>query len=176
MRRVVAERRDAGFTLIEAMASVAVTAAIVAALAMIAGQWLPRWGHGVAKLQRADLLSLGVERIVADIAAAEYVSANGDSDVPLFDGQPSSITFVRSAIGPDSPSRLETVRIAETVDDHRPAAIRFAAPFTPLRARGAPASGRRSRCPHQSALPRLVCLRWRGQALDGCVGRKQTAS
>lgn len=131
------EAHQAGFTLIEAMAAVAVTAAIVAGIASITGQWLPQWHRGVVDLQRADLLSLGVERIAADIAAAEYVPATGDDQAPLFDGGPSSITFVRSSIEPDAPSRLEIVRIAETNDDQGFAIVRASAPFTPTGAGGA---------------------------------------
>jgi len=122
---------EAGFTLIEAMASVAVMAAIVAAMATIAGQWLPHWGRGLANLQRADLLGLGVERIAADVAAAEYVAPNGGVEDPLFDGLPSSVTFVRSAIGPNSPSGLETVRISEIEDGRSFSIVRVRAPFAP---------------------------------------------
>lgn len=122
---------EAGFTLIEAMASVAVMGAIVATLATLSGQWLPHWRHGLVELQRADLLSLGIERIAADVAAAEYVTASGDADRPLFDGLPSSITFVRPAIGPGSQARLEIVRIAEIEDGRGFAIVRARRPFAP---------------------------------------------
>jgi general secretion pathway protein J len=139
MRRSRAGLGEAGFTLMEAMAAVAAMGAIVLAIAMIAGQWLPNWRRGFVELQRADLLSLGLERIAADVAAAEYVSASGAAEEPLFDGERRSVTFVRSAIGPDAPSRLEIVRIAETVDDGGFAIVRTRAPFIPS-APGAPAS------------------------------------
>ena len=132
MRCSAVKSREAGFTLIEAMAAVAVMAAIVAALATIAGQWLPHWGRGLAELQRADLLGLGIERIAADVAAAEYVAPNGDVEDPLFDGLPSSVIFVRSAIGPTSPSRLEVVRISEIADGRSLSIVRTRAPFAPF--------------------------------------------
>jgi general secretion pathway protein J len=123
--------REAGFTLIEAMASVVVMGAIVAALGTLSGQWLPHWRHGLGELQRADLLSLGIQRIAADVASAEYVKENGDTKEPLFDGGPSSITFVRSAIGPGSRGRLEIVRIAEIEDSRGVAMVRTRKPFAP---------------------------------------------
>jgi general secretion pathway protein J len=131
MRRSRGNCHDAGFTLIEAMASVAVMAAIVATIATLSGQWLPHWRHGLVELQRADLLSLGIERIAADVAAAEYVAANGDTEEPLFDGTPSSVTFVRPAIGPESRTRLEIVRIAEIEDGRGFAIVRARKPFAP---------------------------------------------
>jgi general secretion pathway protein J len=121
---------EAGFTLIEAMAAVAVMAVIVGALSTVASQWLPHWGRGLAELQRADLLNFGIYRIAADLAAAKYVSLNDDEE-PLFDGTPSSVTFVRSAIGPDSASSLETVRISQIPNGPSFAMVRAKARFTP---------------------------------------------
>jgi general secretion pathway protein J len=132
MRRLRARSDEAGFTLIEAMASVAVMATVVATLATLSGQWLPHWRHGLAELQRAELLSLGVERVSADLAAAEYVNEGGAADGPLFDGTASSVTFVRSAIGPGSRGRLEIVRIAEIESGHGFALVRARKPFAPL--------------------------------------------
>lgn len=122
--------REAGFTLIEAMAAVAVMAVIVGALSSVTGQWLPHWGRGLSELQRADLLNFGIDRIAADLAAAKYVSLDGDEE-PLFDGTSSSVTFVRSAIGPDSASGLETVRISQVPNGPSFATMRAKARFTP---------------------------------------------
>jgi general secretion pathway protein J len=129
----------AGFTLLEAMLAVALTAAIVLALATVTAQWLPNWRRGFEGLQRADLLSLGLERIVADLSSAEYVTPSEAMPQPLFYGQALSVTFVRSALGPDSIPHLEVVRLAETVDDRGFAIVRTRAPFTPL-PQGAPAT------------------------------------
>jgi general secretion pathway protein J len=131
MSRPRGHSHEAGFTLIEAMASVAVMAAIVAAVATLSGQWLPQWRHGLVELQRADLLSLGIERIAADVAAAEYVTANGDIKEPLFEGTSSSVTFVRPAIGPGSRTGLEIVRIAEVEDGRGFAIVRAQKPYAP---------------------------------------------
>lgn len=117
--------------MIEATAALALTAVVVLTLSMIAGQWMPNWRRNFAATQRADLLELGLERIVADLAAAEFVTSGGDSPTPLFDGEPLSATFVRSSVGPNSSPRLEVVRLAETVDARGFALVRTSAPFAP---------------------------------------------
>ena len=132
MRRSRAGLGEAGFTLMEAMAAVAAMGAIVLAIAMIAGQWLPNWRRGFVELQRADLLSLGLERIVADVSSAEYVAPSGATPQPLFYGEALSLIFVRSAIDPNSRPHLEVVRLAETIDERGFAIVRTRAPFTPL--------------------------------------------
>jgi general secretion pathway protein J len=121
----------AGFSLIEAMAAVALTATIVTALSSVTGQWLPNWGRGFVNLQRADLLSIGLERLVEDISAAEYVTQWGDAPAPLFEGDAATVTFVRSAIGPNSYPHLEVVRFASIKEDRGMSLTRTRAPFTP---------------------------------------------
>ena len=127
----------AGFSLIEATAAVALTAAVVLSLASVAGQWLPNWSRGFDNLQRADLLGTGLELLVHDISAAEYVTPSSDAPAPLFEGDASSVVFVRPAVGPDSYPHLEVVRIAEVKDDRGLAMARSRATFAP-RLRGAP--------------------------------------
>jgi general secretion pathway protein J len=124
-------RADSGFSMIEATAALALTAVVVLTLSTIAGQWMPNWQRAFVATQRADLLELGLERIAADLAAAEFVTGGADSPAPLFDGEPLSVTFVRSSIGPNSSPRLEVVRLAETVDARGFALVRTAAPFAP---------------------------------------------
>ena len=79
MSRAKPESRHAGFSLIEAMAAVALTATIVMALSSVTGQWLPNWRRGFVDLQRTDLLGVGLERLVDDISAAEYVTPSGNA-------------------------------------------------------------------------------------------------
>jgi general secretion pathway protein J len=117
--------------MIEATAALALTAVIVLTLSTIAGQWMPNWRRSFIATQCADMLELGLERIVADLAAAEFVTAGAGSPAPLFDGQPLSVTFVRSSIGPNAAPRLEVVRLAETIDARGFALVRTAAPFAP---------------------------------------------
>ena len=132
MSRGRARQSVAGFTLLEAMLAIALMAAIVLSLATVTAQWLPNWRRAFGNLQSADLLSLGLERIVADVSSAEYVAPSGATSQPIFYGEALSVIFVRSAIGPDSRPHLEVVRLAETVDDRGFAIVRTRAPFTPL--------------------------------------------
>jgi general secretion pathway protein J len=121
-----------GFTLIEALIATALMVAILAALATVTSQWLPNWNRGFARVQRTDLAAIGLERLVADLAAAEFVPPNNKVKGPLFDGAQLSVTFVRSALGPNSQPGLEIVRVGETADAHGLATVRERAPFQPL--------------------------------------------
>src|SRR5262249_2386531 len=80
---------------------------------------------------RVELLAAGLERVVADLAAAEIVSPGGGNDPPLFDGGELSVTFVRTALGPNTSHGLEVVRIGETADSRGPALVRMTRPFVP---------------------------------------------
>lgn len=122
---------ESGFTLIEAMAGVAVMAAVVASLGLIAGQWLPSWRHGFGGLQAAELLGLGLDRIASDVSAAEFITIDASANSPAFEGLPDSATFVRSAVGPNAPPGLEFVQIAELADSRGVQTVRASAPFAP---------------------------------------------
>ena len=137
MKRANSDSLVAGFSLIEAMATLALTATIILALSSVAGQWLPNWRRGFVDLQRADLLGVGLERLVDDLSAAEYVTRSAGAPAPLFEGDASSVMFVRSAIGPDAYPHLEIVRLAEIKEDRGLAIVRTRARFAPTAA-GAP--------------------------------------
>lgn len=122
----------AGFTLIEALVATALMGLVLAALATVTAQWLPNWNHGIARVQRAELVSISLDRLTADIQAAEFIPPSRGSKVPLFDGTESSIILVRSAIGPAAGPGLEIVRIAETRDGNGEALVRSTMPFVPL--------------------------------------------
>ena len=99
-----AEKRvgERGFTLIEALAALALTGLVLSALATITAQWLPNWNCGFDRIQQSELVGISMRRIAADLAAAEYVPPNRDQDKPLFDGSALSVTFVRTALGPNA--------------------------------------------------------------------------
>jgi general secretion pathway protein J len=141
MKRANSDARVAGFSLIEAMATLALTATIILALSSVAGQWLPNWRRGFVDLQRADLLGIGLERLVDDLSAAEYVTRSAGDAAPLFEGDASSVMFVRSAIGPDAYPHLEVVRLAEIKEDRGLAMVRTRSRFAPTAPKppGAPA-------------------------------------
>lgn len=125
-------RARAGFTLIETLIATALMVAILAALAAVTSQWLPNWNRGFARVQRTELLSLGLERAVADLTAAEYVPAHYATRHPLFEGRELAVTFVRTAIGPNSPPGLEIVHLGETADARGLALVRTRMPFAPV--------------------------------------------
>lgn len=132
-RRISACREsEGGFTLLEALIAVALMGVLLATLATLTGQWIPAWKAGFDRVQRADLLGLGLDRIVADVGAAEFISPGGENARLLFDGTPSSVTFVRSAIGPNASVGLEIVRIAETDAERGRVLVRSRAPFVPV--------------------------------------------
>jgi general secretion pathway protein J len=125
---------ESGFTLLEALVAVALMGVLLATLAAVTAQWMPAWKAGFDRVQGADLLGLGLDRIVADLAAAEFVSPGGENTRPLFDGTASSVTFVRSAIGPNASAGLEIVRLAETDDARGRVLVRARVPFVPVTA------------------------------------------
>jgi general secretion pathway protein J len=122
----------AGFTLLEALIATALMGTILAALATITAQWLPNWNRGFARVQRNDHLALGLERLVADLAAAEFVPLGRDTREPFFDGADISVIFVRTALGPNAGPGLETVRIAEIGSEGGPIMVRTRATFVPV--------------------------------------------
>jgi general secretion pathway protein J len=134
MRRNNRARRAAvsGFTLIEALAATALMGVVLGALATITAQWLPNWNRGIARAQRTELVSLALNRLVADLGASEFISPNRDVKVPLFEGTESSVTLVRSVIGPNLRPGLEIVNIVETADRNGTALVRSTTPFAPL--------------------------------------------
>ncbi|HLH87364.1 MAG TPA: prepilin-type N-terminal cleavage/methylation domain-containing protein [Xanthobacteraceae bacterium] len=126
------DRPEAGFTLIETLIATALFLIVVAALATITGQWLPSWDHGIARVQRAEQLAFGIDRIAADLAAAQFVSPNAKMKNPIFDGTELGVTFVRGAVGPNTRPGLEIVRLAEIGSERGPVLARASAPFVPL--------------------------------------------
>jgi general secretion pathway protein J len=123
---------EAGFTLIEMLIATALMVTILVALGTITAQWLPNWNRGFERLQRTELAAIGLERIVADLSAAEFIPPYSDAKGPMFEGDELSVTFVRSALGPNTRPGLEVVQIASTADERGLAMVRVRAPFVPL--------------------------------------------
>ncbi len=123
---------DSGFTLLEVMLATLLMTVILAALATVTAQWLPNWNRGMARVQRAERLATGLDRIVADLAVAEQIRMNGDTKAPLFEGAQLAVTFVRTALGPSTRPGLEVVRLIEKTDAQGLALVRERAPFQPM--------------------------------------------
>ena len=122
----------AGFTLVEALLATALMGAILAAIGIVTAQWLPNWNRGFNRVQASETLALGLERIVADLAAAEFVTAGASIRTPVFDGTELSVTFLRTALGPNTRPGLELVRIMEVGGDKGLATVRTRARFLPM--------------------------------------------
>jgi general secretion pathway protein J len=123
---------ELGFTLIETIVALALMGLLLSALASITAQWLPSWNRGFDRIQRSEVIGIALQRIAADLAAAEYVPANRESHHPLFDGSELSVMFVRTAIGPNAGVGLDVVRLGETSDRGGFVTVRSRTRFTPL--------------------------------------------
>jgi len=136
--------REAGFTLIEALVALALTGLVLSALATLTAQFLPNWNRGIDRIQHSELIGISMQRIAADLAAAEFIPAGRDGKKkPLFEGTPLSVTFVRTAIGPNAGIGLDVVRIGETTDRGRLVTVRSRAGFAPLPQRASPSEALR---------------------------------
>src|SRR6185437_8063315 len=83
-------------------------------------------------VQRVELLAIGLERIVAAIAKAEFVTAGPNIKQPAFDGTELSVTFLRTALGPNTRPGLELIRIAEIGSERGLTTVRTRARFIPI--------------------------------------------
>jgi general secretion pathway protein J len=122
----------AGFTLIEALVATALMGIVLSALATITAQWRPNWNRGFVRVQRTELAGVALDRITADLSAAEFIPPNRGSRSPLFDGTELGVIFVRTATGPNSRPGLEIVRYIESADARGPVLVRARAPFAPF--------------------------------------------
>jgi general secretion pathway protein J len=134
MRRLVPRSRNgqAGFTLIEVLLATLLMTVILAALATVTSQWLPNWNRGIARVQRAEKLAIGLDRIATDLSVAEMIPLNSDNKAPLFEGNELSVTFVRSAVGPNVKPGLEIIRFIEKGDSQGLAMVRERTSFAPM--------------------------------------------
>jgi general secretion pathway protein J len=124
---------EAGFTLIEVLIATVLMGLILTALATVTAQWLPNWNRGMRRMQNVERLDFGLKRIVDDLSAAEIITPNNSATVPLFDGSELAVTFVRTAIGPNSRPGLEVVRFLERGDkDDGPELVRERVAFAPM--------------------------------------------
>jgi len=123
---------EAGFTLLEMLIATMLMVFILVALATVTAQWLPNWNRGMARMERDERLAFALNRMAEDLSVAEFVPANTAVKKPYFDGSELSLSFVRTAIGPNSRPGLEIVRFQEAADRSGPSLVRDHASFVPL--------------------------------------------
>jgi general secretion pathway protein J len=123
---------EAGFTLVEMLIATVLMVFILTALVAVTAQWLPNWNHGMAHMERDERFAFTLNRMVGDLAVAEFVPANTTVKTPYFDGSELSVSFVRTAIGPSSRPGLEIVRFQEVADAGGPVLVRSRTPFVPM--------------------------------------------
>lgn len=125
-------RSAAGFTMFEALVAIALMGLVLGALASVTGEWLPPWNRGLVQTQRNEQVTIALDRLAADLSAAEFVTADRTGSAVLFRGDEEAVTFVRSALGPNNHVGLEIVRIAGMSDRNGWALVRTRAPFVLL--------------------------------------------
>ena len=126
------QRGDSGFTLFEVLVAIALMGLVVGTFATLAAQWLPTWKSGLLQAQRSEKLAIALDRLVTDLSSAQFITPNRMNRHPLFQGDERSVTFVRTAVGPNGRRGLELVQIAEITDGRGVALVRMRAPFVPL--------------------------------------------
>jgi len=124
--------KEDGFTLIEALVALALTGLVLSALANLTAQWLPNWNRGLDRIQRSEMIGITLQRIADDLADALPVPASASDMGPFFSGSEQSITFVRTALGPNAGPELDVVHLGETTDKAGLATVRSRTQFRPM--------------------------------------------
>ena len=119
---------EAGFTLIEVLAALVVTALMVAVVLPYASRLATRWWAGEAAVGTADAWMQAMARMSDDLAEAVPLGLGPDDHaMPAFRAGPDSITFVRPALG--RLDALETVTYAIRTSPSGTALVRLSRPF-----------------------------------------------
>lgn len=100
-----------GFTLLDALATLAVGSAVIAGAAGLVRNIVFDFDHGTRAVERAERLSLAAERLAADFASARYVTPTGGTAV-AFQGGPAGIAFIGAAEIASGPRGEEVVMLA----------------------------------------------------------------
>jgi hypothetical protein len=107
---------DAGFTLVETLATLLLTSVIVATLSTLTGQWLGAWNRGAPLLERMESMAVAFDRIARDAGAAIPMMSAGTSRGATFIGGADWVMFVHPSIDPGAPGGLEVVRLSASRD------------------------------------------------------------
>jgi len=100
----------AGFTLIEALASLVLATMLFGGLALYTGTWLRQWQGMIARGGQEDTVAVILDRMVEDLEAAQpgYSNTEGVAAV-RFTGRANEVTFVRPALGYEPRAGLDDI-------------------------------------------------------------------
>ena len=109
-------RRDAGFTLIEVLATLLLTGLLVSSMTIITGQWLGGWNRGAARMERAEQLTVALDRLAMDIQSAIALPTVGQEASPSFIGAVGSMMFIHPPFDHGASTGLEIVSLFSSSD------------------------------------------------------------
>lgn len=107
----------AGFTLLEALVSLAIASVILSGIAMVAAQVLRNWDRGSTTIAAMEMLTTGLARLGTDLSLALPVRPPGSEDSKiLFQGEETKLMFV-AATGFGAGNRGVELLTVEVVPD-----------------------------------------------------------
>lgn len=134
--------RRAGFTLLEALASLVLATMLFAGLALFTGSWSRQWQGLVSRGGEEDTIAVVLDRMVEDLEAAQPIySQDGSAAEVRFEGGPESVTFLRPALGYNARAGLDETTYSMGVIGRNRAIIRSRRDF------GVPDAGRGEELP-----------------------------
>jgi prepilin-type N-terminal cleavage/methylation domain-containing protein len=112
--------RQRGFTLVEALAALAITSVIITGTTALIHQVAFNFDRGAHSMDRAEALALASDRLAGDFGAARFV-VWPDDHTAAFDGGPEKVSFISAAgVGAGLPGaraggeELVTLTVEET--------------------------------------------------------------
>lgn len=100
----------AGFTLIEALASLVLATMLFGGLALYTGTWLRHWQGMIARGGQEDTVAVILDRMVEDLEAAQPGYSNSEGVTAVrFTGHADKVTFVRPALGYERRAGLDDI-------------------------------------------------------------------
>jgi general secretion pathway protein J len=139
--RAHTERRH-GFTLVEALAALAIAAVIIAATSALVHNVALHFDHGTRGVSEGERLILAVERLAADIGSARFVTRMSEGSAalafigePATAAQPARMIFVSAGGVAANASGEEVVSLTTEQDEDVARLVRRRAPWLGPRTR-----------------------------------------
>ena len=103
-------RAQDGFTLLETMLSLALTALIIGMLATLSRQWLSSWALGSDRIGAIEMRVLAETRLANEINSAVQFSPRAENQYSAFQGTERDIIFIAEPHPADQTNRLIVIR------------------------------------------------------------------